>query len=49
MASPCVWENVTLSKTHTYDAVCGMLFFAILVWICLPNVFVFTIFVIDTR
>ena len=31
MASSGVWENVILCKTPTLDAVCGMLFFTILI------------------
>ena len=48
IASSGVWENVILSKTPTFDDVCGMLSFTLLVWICLPNVIVFTFFVVDT-
>ena len=42
MASSGVWENVFLTITPTFDGVCGMLFFIILVGIfcqilaCLP-------------
>ena len=49
MASSGVWENVILSKTPTFDSVCGMLSFTILIWIYLPNVnyFYLTNFVVD--
>ena len=30
MASSCVWENVILTITPTFDGVCGMLFFIII-------------------
>ena len=32
MASSGVWENIMLSKTPTFDGVCGMLMFAILIF-----------------
>ena len=31
MASSGVWENIILTKTPTFDGVCGMLFFTILI------------------
>ena len=31
MASSGVWENVNLTITPTFDGVCGMLFFIILI------------------
>ena len=44
MASSGVWENVNLTITPTFDGVCGMLFFIIiLVGIVLPNVGMFVI------
>ena len=33
MASSGVWENVILSKTPTFNGVCGMLFFTISVFV----------------
>ena len=31
MASSGVWENIVLSKTPTFDGVCGMLIFTVLI------------------
>ena len=39
MASSGVWENIILSKTPTFDGVCGMLSF-IKMSDYLPNIFV---------
>ena len=33
MDSSGVWENVILSKTPTFDGVCGMLIFTILIFV----------------
>ena len=33
MASSGVWENIILSKTPTFDVVCGMLIFTILIYV----------------
>ena len=33
MASSGVWENIILSKTPTFDGVCKMLFFTILIFV----------------
>ena len=37
MASSSVRENVNLTITPTYDGVCGMLFYIILVLICIAK------------
>ena len=43
-----VWKNVMLSKTSTFDGVCGMLSFIILIFgYDLPDVGVFANFVVD--
>ena len=48
MASCQVWENLTFSMIHSFGALCEMLVCTVWVLICLANIIMLIIFIVDT-